>query len=74
MSDLFLTEDQIKRLTGRKHKSRQIQWLRQEAIPFRVNASGHPVITRSAIEGHQEQVMRQAKEEPRWVPRVIGGH
>jgi len=66
---LFLEDDQIARLTGRKTKTKQIEWLRREGIPFRVNATGHPIVTRSAIEGTGPQ----AKEQPRtWMPRVIG--
>lgn len=72
MNHLFLTEDELKKLTGRKHKSRQIQWLRTEAIPFRVNASGHPIVTRNAIEGRQEPAPAQPQEKPRWSPRVVG--
>ncbi len=66
---LFLEDDQIARLTGRKTKTKQIEWLRREGIPFRVNARGHPIVTRSVIEGTGPQ----AKEQPRtWMPRVIG--
>jgi len=35
-------------------------------IPYFVNATGHPVVTRSAIEGKKE------KEEPKkWAPNVL---
>ncbi|MFC4922976.1 DUF4224 domain-containing protein [Delftia deserti] len=71
---LFLNDEQLRQLTGRRHKSRQIEWLRAEAVPFRVNASGHPVVTRSAIEGRQESAMPQQQEKPRWTPRVVGAH
>lgn len=67
MSALFLTEEELATLTGRRLKSRQIEWLRGTGIPFRVNATGHPVVTRGVIEGR--------KEEPaapqRWAPRVV---
>lgn len=71
-STLFLTDEELAQLTGRRLKSRQIQWLRQNGIPFRVNATGHPVVTRSAVEprpaaGEQEQPPRR-----RWTPKVVG--
>jgi hypothetical protein len=66
---LFLTDDELRQLTGRPQKSRQIAWLRNNGIPFRVNATGHPVVTRSAIDSHQEQPAPPAR---RWTPRVIG--
>lgn len=52
---LFLTDEEIATLTGRRLKSKQIEWLRREGVPFRVSATGHPVITRVAIEGHPEK-------------------
>jgi hypothetical protein len=68
----FLDDTDLKRLTGCGQKSRQIRWLRDAGIPFRVNATGHPVVTWAAVEG------RQAAAEPSapargWTPRVIGG-
>jgi hypothetical protein len=67
----FLDDSDLRRLTGRALKSRQIQWLRTEGIPFRINATGHPVVTWAAVEG------RQAAAEPpqpqAWTPRVIAG-
>lgn len=68
MSSLFLEDADLCRLTGRKAKSKQIQWLRQNGIPFRVNATGHPVVTRAAVDGKPaaEPLSRA------WTPRVIG--
>lgn len=67
----FLGEEDLRQLTGWRIKSRQIAWLRAEGIPFRVNATGHPVVTWSSVEG------RQAVAEPAaaqvWTPRVIAG-
>lgn len=70
--DVFLTDEQIKRLTGRGFKSLQIEWLRESGIPFRVNATGHPVVTRAAVEGRQEQHAQLAAPKSQgWQPRVI---
>jgi hypothetical protein len=49
--NLFLTEAEIAQLTGRKLKSRQIEWLRGSGVPFYVNAGGRPVVTRAAVVG-----------------------
>lgn len=51
MLPLFLTDQELARLTGYKIKSRQIAWLRSQGNPFRVSGTGHPVVTRVAIEG-----------------------
>jgi len=62
----FLDAAELKKLTGRDQKSRQIEWLRREAIPFRVNATGHPVVTWAAVHG-------QRNTEPTgWQPRALG--
>jgi len=72
--DVFLTDEQLARLTGRRMKSLQIRWLKAAGIPFRVNATGHPVVTRAAIEGRQEQQAQPAPQKVQgWQPRVIAG-
>ncbi|OAK66079.1 hypothetical protein A3K87_09955 [Variovorax paradoxus] len=67
--DMFLTDQELVRLTGYKIKSRQIAWLRSEAIPFRVSATGHPVVTRVAIEKPTRQEPAPLAEP--WVPAVL---
>lgn len=66
---MFLTAEELVTLTGRKMKSQQIAWLKKSGIPYRVNATGHPVVTRSAIEGREPEPAPQ-----RWAPRVVGAH
>jgi hypothetical protein len=68
--DLFLTDEQVVKLTGCKLKSRQIAWLKAEGVPFRVNATGHPVVTRAAVEG-RKPAEEPPQEAQRWTPRVI---
>ncbi|UBB15485.1 DUF4224 domain-containing protein [Comamonas odontotermitis] len=70
MSTLFLNETELAELTGRKYKSRQIEWLRSSGIPFRVNARGHAVVTRGAIEGRKPEPEPVAQKS--WKPRVVG--
>lgn len=49
---MFLTDDDIHRLTGKKRPSAQIEILRQRRIPFEVDAHGHPVIMERALLEH----------------------
>jgi len=58
---MFLSAEELARLTGRKMKSKQIEVLRQSGVPFYVDASGHPVVPASAIEGR-----KQAPPAPIW--------
>lgn len=61
----FLAPDDLATLTGRKIKSLQVEALRQMGIPFFVNAIGHPVVARSAVEG---KTAAAPQEKPAWVP------
>lgn len=63
----FLTNDEIATLTGRKIKSKQIEHLRQRGIAYYVDATGHPVVLRSAIEGKNSA----PKPETTWKPNVL---
>lgn len=62
----FLDQKDLEELTGRKMKTRQIAALREMGIPFFINATGHPVVTRSAVEGRKEESPKAA-----WVPRLL---
>lgn len=50
MSDLFLTREEVKELTGRVLRSKQVDHLRAIGIPFFLNAAGWPMVTRSVID------------------------
>lgn len=65
---LFLNDEEMAILTGFKWHSKQVEWLRKNGVPFRVNAGGQPVVTRSAIEGGQ-QLQEPIKKA--WEPSVI---
>ncbi|MDR1889350.1 MAG: DUF4224 domain-containing protein [Zoogloeaceae bacterium] len=65
--NIFLTDEELAHLTGRKLKSGQIEQLRRMMIPFHVNALGRPVVTLSAIEGGRVE----PKKEPKWTPRCL---
>ncbi|CAG1017955.1 hypothetical protein BURC_02666 [Burkholderiaceae bacterium] len=64
-SNPFLDDPDLKRLTGRQQKSRQIEWLREAGIPFRVNATGHPVVLWAALTG------KNATAKEGWHPRAL---
>lgn len=66
---MFLTDDEIGTLTGRKVRKLQVEQLRAMGIPFYVNAVGRPVVVRSILEGKKER--DQPKEK--WQPRVLQG-
>jgi hypothetical protein len=74
MSELFLSDAELSKLTGFAWKSKQIQWLKAEGIPFRTSATGHPVVTRAAIEGRPQAATEAAQHNQpvRWTPRVVG--
>jgi hypothetical protein len=66
MSNMFLTQDELVALTGRKIKSKQIEVLRRMGLLFWVNACGKPVVPVTAIEGSKEP----AAKPPRPVARI----
>jgi len=65
MPNMFLTQEELVELTGRKIKSKQIEVLRRMALPFWVNACGKPVVPVTAIEGRKQPA---SKPEPTWEP------
>jgi hypothetical protein len=65
MSDMFLTQEDLVVLTGRKVKSKQIEALRRMGLPFHVNACGKPVVARSTIEGRRESAATKSKPPAR---------
>lgn len=55
MSDLFLTADEMHKLTGLKQPSKQVAWLRRYGLRFFVAADGHPRVPRSNFEAKENQ-------------------
>ena len=64
---MFLNDDELVKLTGRKMKARQIEALRSMGLPFFINAIGQPVVARSVIEGGK----KTEEPKPRWTPNVL---
>ncbi|KAF3997493.1 DUF4224 domain-containing protein [Glaciimonas immobilis] len=65
--NIFLDDDDIATLTGRKMKGGQIDALRKMGLPFFVNATGHPVVAKEAIHGRKE--IPVVKSE--WIPKAL---
>jgi hypothetical protein len=70
MSDTFLSKKDVRVLTDRAQKALQIDALKQMGVPFFVNASGWPVVARTAVEGRSNMPAAEAPKKG-WVPRVL---
>jgi hypothetical protein len=54
MNPMFLDREEVAFLTGRKTKRHQIDALRRMGLVYFVNATGHPIVTRAAVEGKSD--------------------
>jgi len=68
----FLTEDEVRRLTGRAVKTKQVEFLKTQGLPFRVNALGQPIIVRSVIEGRSAPTAPPPSPRRAWAPALAG--
>jgi hypothetical protein len=50
VSTEYLSEADIRKLTGRVKRKLQVEYLQRERIPFRVNARGELVVRRNLVE------------------------
>ena len=64
---IFLAQDDVAILTGKKKKSCQVDQLRDMGIPFYINAAGRPIVTYLALEGGKIE-----KPDTEWKPAVLG--
>jgi hypothetical protein len=46
---MFLTQEEIKQLTGYKNPSAQMRWLQREGFYFRVAADGRPRVLKQFV-------------------------
>ncbi|MFZ6712041.1 DUF4224 domain-containing protein [Undibacterium sp. TC9W] len=60
----FLPADEVRILTGKSWKSKQIEALKKMRIAFFVNALGYPIVTKTAVEGKKEE----APTTKQWSP------
>ena len=56
---VFLDDEDVFRLTKKRRKSCQVEALRSMGIPFFVNPSGEPIVTRKAVEGSDTVEIKQ---------------
>ncbi len=68
---MFLTDDDLARLTGRRRKALQIAQLRAMGVPFFVNAAGRPIVARAAVEGHATGPATPEAVRPAWKPALV---
>lgn len=66
MSALFLTPEDLHRLTGYKRKAQQCAQLTAMFIPYRVNARGEPIVSVAYINGITKEQPKQG-----WQPKKI---
>lgn len=62
---MFLSVEDIERLTGYKRKAQQCTMLKKMDIPFRVNARGEPIVSIAYINGVSKIVEKQT-----WQPKL----
>lgn len=66
---LFLSLEDIHKLTGFRRHSRQAEQLKAMGIAFHLNARGCPVVPKVAAEGRK----RREAAPKAWAPAVLGG-
>lgn len=64
MSDLFLTADELRDLTGRERPSAQIKWLRANGFDVMVRADGLPRVLRAMVEARMGAPSRLTDHSP----------
>jgi len=60
---MFLTDQEIFELTGRRQRTKQISWLLKNGIKHFINGIGRPVVPRAIIESSSSVPVEIA---PRW--------
>ena len=66
LEEMFLTDDQLRQLTGYTRKHKQIARLRELGIPFIPSAAGFPVVAAREVERRLVQDPKiRVKDRPR---------
>jgi hypothetical protein len=50
---MFLDSDDLYALTGYKHKSAQVRWLKDHGFRFDITCTGRPAVTAAQVEQRQ---------------------
>ena len=67
---LFLTDEEMVRLTGFKRAAKQIAQLKAQRIPHFTNAAGQPRIARAVLEGRKAAQPKQDTWNPPWAAHL----
>ncbi len=66
---IFLEPEEIRTLTGWAQKRKQVEQLRKMGIPFFVNAAGHPIVSKAAVEGSRQEALKHTRP---WRSAALG--
>ncbi|MDK4586721.1 DUF4224 domain-containing protein, partial [Kingella kingae] len=66
-TDTFLNRAELHDLTGYKNPSKQREILKQQGIPFYINARGYPIVCREQLISNKKQ---PAPKPPTWQPKI----
>lgn len=66
IQQLFLSESDIERLTGKKRPSAQIRWLRHHGWRFEVNGLAKPIVASAEMMIRMSGGARAKSSEPNW--------
>lgn len=69
--DEFLTREEVSVLTGYKSKGKQINQLKKQGIPFRLNGRNEPIVLRQSLLGIKKQNSGNSPVKPRWQSPVL---
>jgi len=58
---MFLTDDELRKLTGLKRRKAQVAWLRSRRIRHYVNALGFPVVALTWLDSGADVVILRAR-------------
>ncbi|KES11328.1 hypothetical protein SASC598O11_007030 [Snodgrassella alvi SCGC AB-598-O11] len=69
--DEFLTREEVSVLTGYKSKGKQINQLKKQGIPFRLNGRNEPIVLRQSLLGNKHQNTGNSATKTRWQSPVF---
>lgn len=70
-TEMFLSDEQVIKLTGRKTKKLQCEHLKRLGIPFHQNAAGKPVVCRVHVEVLPPAANEPESEPTGWKPNKL---
>ena len=65
---MFLSDEEIGDLTGRRQGRKQAQWLAERGYPFELNAAGHPRVLRAFVDKKLGGLTAPPKRAPNLTP------